>query len=223
MNEIHADLGSITDPSYTFDSDQNTGMFSPGADQVAFTNGGTETLRILANGNVGIGLTNPTYKFHVNGKLKTTGINETSDERLKKSILPIEKPLQMIEDLRGVTYYWRRDEFPDQEFEADMQYGLIAQEVEKVLPELVATDSEGWKSIEYSHLVPILLEAIKEQQELIKDLKTQSSMNQQELESTKAQLTNQGVEFMNRLNSLQSRFELLITRGVEQANSRPAE
>jgi hypothetical protein len=141
---------------------------------------------------------------------------------LKKSILPIEKPLQMIEDLRGVTYYWRRDEFPDQEFEADMQYGLIAQEVEKVLPELVATDSEGWKSIEYSHLVPILLEAIKEQQELIKNLKTQSSMNQQELESTKAQLTNQGVEFMNRLNSLQSRFELLITRGVEQANSRPS-
>jgi hypothetical protein len=223
MNEIEADLGTITDPSYTFLGNANTGMFSPGADQVAFTNGGTETVRILANGNVGIGLTNPTYKFHVNGKLKTTGINETSDERLKKSILPIEKPLQMIEDLRGVTYYWRRDEFPDQEFEADMQYGLIAQEVEKVLPELVATDSEGWKSIEYSHLVPILLEAIKEQQELIKNLKTQSSMNQQELESTKAQLTNQGVEFMNRLNSLQSRFELLITRGVEQANSRPAE
>ncbi len=183
----------------------------------------TEHMRITSAGNVGIGVIAPTYKLHVNGKVKTTGINETSDERMKKNILTINKPLELIESLRGVTYYWRRDEFPDQEFEKDLQYGLIAQEVEKILPELVATDSEGWKSIEYSHLVPILLEAIKEQQALIKDLKTQTSKTQQDLENTQAQLSKQGVELRTQLNVLQSQLELLMTQGVEGVHSQSTE
>lgn len=53
------------------------------------------------------------------------------------------------------------------EFDSTLQHGLIAQELEKVVPELVHTDAEGWKSIEYSHLVPLLIESIKEQQAVI--------------------------------------------------------
>ena len=120
------------------------------------------------SGNVGIGLTNPTYKLHVNGAIRTLAINETSDVRMKKDISDISNSLEKILEMRGVTYNWRQEEFPESDFENGLQYGLIAQELEKIVPELVETDSEGWKSIEYSHLVPLLIEAIKEQQAIIK-------------------------------------------------------
>jgi hypothetical protein len=103
----------------------------------------------------------------VAGKVKSTGINETSDGRLKKNIMPITSALSKVLSLEGVTYDWRREEFPERNFLAGKQYGLIAQELEKIIPELVDTDEEGWKSIEYSHLVPVLIEAIKEQQAII--------------------------------------------------------
>lgn len=118
-------------------------------------------------GDVGIGTTNPTYDLHVNGRLKTTGINETSDARLKKNVNGIGNALENVMAMRGVTYEWRIGEYPEMKFDEGTEYGLIAQELEKILPDLVDTDNEGWKSIEYSHLVPVLIEAIKEQQAII--------------------------------------------------------
>ncbi|SDM95950.1 Chaperone of endosialidase, partial [Daejeonella rubra] len=121
-----------------------------------------------AGTNVGIGMTpSGSYKFEVNGKVKSTGINETSDVRWKKDILTVENALTKVEALRGVNYNWRTDEFPDKNFETERQLGLIAQEVEKVVPEVVRTDSKGFKTVEYSKLVALLLEAIKDQQKLI--------------------------------------------------------
>lgn len=143
---------------------------------------------VLANGNVGVGETNPTYKFQVNGKIKSSGINETSDGRLKKDVLPIEGALSMVTKLEGVTYNWRTDEFPNLQLEEDLQYGLIAQDVEKVIPELVETDSEGWKSVEYSHFVPVLIEALKEQQALISELKNELSSSNKALNELKAEV-----------------------------------
>jgi hypothetical protein len=99
--------------------------------------------------------------------MKSTGINETSDIRWKKDILTVENALTKVEALRGVNYNWRTDEFPDKNFETERQLGLIAQEVEKVVPEVVRTDAKGFKSVEYSKLVALLLEAIKEQQKQI--------------------------------------------------------
>ena len=121
--------------------------------------GMAERMRITSNGNVGIGTTNPTYKLHVVGRFKSDGINETSDVRLKKNILPIDNALDKILALQGVTYEWNKEEM-----EKGIQIGLIAQEVEKILPEIVNTDSEGFKSIQYSVLVAVLIEAVKEQQ-----------------------------------------------------------
>jgi len=118
-------------------------------------------LTILPNGNVGIGNVTPGYKLHVNGRIKTTGINESSDERLKTNVLQISGALDKVLQLRGVTYNWRVEEFPSMGLSDGVQYGLIAQELEAVIPELVHTDTEGFKSIEYSHLVPLLIESIK--------------------------------------------------------------
>jgi hypothetical protein len=131
-------------------------------------------------GNVGIGMV-PTgsYKLEVNGLLKTSGISEISDIRWKKNIVPINNALSRIMQLRGVTYNWRTDEFKDKNFESSTQIGLIAQEVEQIFPELVKTDANGYKSVEYSKVVAILIQAVKEQQEQITDLKLKVSIEDQ--------------------------------------------
>ncbi|MCF8257121.1 MAG: tail fiber domain-containing protein [Flavobacteriales bacterium] len=126
------------------------------------TSGTTRMTILTSNGNVGIGTAAPTYNLHVIGRIKSNAINETSDARLKKDVTDLHDPLSKVLAMRGVNYYWRTDEFPDMKFDTTIQFGLIAQELEKVVPELVSTDSDGWKSIEYSHIVPLLIEAIKE-------------------------------------------------------------
>jgi hypothetical protein len=151
-----------------------------------YTNNGsalTEQMRINSSGNVGIGIPNPTYKLHVNGKIRTNGLNETSDGRLKKDIKKILNASELVKALDGVTYYWRTDEFPDMKLEDRLQYGLIAQDLEKIVPELVNTDSEGWKSVEYTHLIPILLEALKEQQGVIETLQEENAGVSKKLEN----------------------------------------
>ena len=99
--------------------------------------------------------------------MRSNGFIEPSDERLKKNITPIGGALDKIMALQGVTYNWRTDMEVNQGLDDGKQYGLIAQELEKVIPELVDTDKEGWKAVEYSHLVPVLIEAMKEQQSTI--------------------------------------------------------
>ncbi len=78
--------------------------------------------------------------------------------------------LEKVSNLQGVTYNWRSDEFKDRNFSNELNIGIIAQEVEKVVPEVVQTSKDGYKSVEYSELVPLSIEAIKEQQETIATL-----------------------------------------------------
>ena len=119
-------------------------------------------LYVRDNGRVGIGTSNPSQALEIVGRIRTNGINETSDRRFKKDIVTIESALEKLMKLRGVSYKWRTDEYPDKKFEDGTQLGVIAQEIEEVFPEVVVTDEEGYKSVEYGHLVPVLLEAIKE-------------------------------------------------------------
>lgn len=133
-------------------------------------------MTILPNGNVGIGATNPSVKLQVagdatiSGKFNSNGIQESSDRRFKKDISPLENALENVLKIEGVTYNWRVDEFPAKNFSDRTEIGVIAQDLEKVYPELVSTDAEGYKSVQYSHLVPVLLEAIKQQQLQIESL-----------------------------------------------------
>jgi hypothetical protein len=125
-------------------------------------------------GRVGIGMA-PTgvAMLEVNGNLKTAGITETSDIRWKKDIKTLS--LAKVGQLRGVSYNWRKDEFPDKNFDNKEQIGLIAQEVEKIYPQLVDTDALGFKSVQYSKVVALLIEALKEQQSEISSLKAEVS------------------------------------------------
>jgi hypothetical protein len=187
--------GSAAAPTVTFAGSTTSGLYQQAANAVGVATAGVERVRVT-NLGVGImgGVPTATQALVVTGKVKSTGINETSDERLKKNIAPIAGGLEKILAMNGVTYDWRRDEFPSRNFLSGMQYGLIAQELEKVIPELVDTDEEGWKSIEYSHIVPVLIEAIKEQQAIIVG-------QQQEITSLQS--------MKDELNTLKASIELL--------------
>jgi len=116
------------------------------------------------NNNVGINTTVPdaAFKLDVNGAVRVASINITSDARMKKNITPIDSALEKVSKLRGVEFDWNADAYPDKTFDKGRQIGLIAQEVEKVLPETVLTTSTGEKSVEYTDMVAVLIEAVKE-------------------------------------------------------------
>ena len=172
-----------------------SGLLTSGsvAGNTAYWNGTTwvtNNSNIFNNGgNVGIGTTTPTVKLEVNGRLKTQGINELSDARYKKNITTLTNALANIEKLRGVSYDWKQNEFPEKNFDAKHQIGLIAQELELVYPELVNTDAEGFKSVDYSKLVAVLIEAVKEQQNEINSLQVQVSQQGTQMDELKASLT----------------------------------
>lgn len=116
-----------------------------------------EAMRITGGGNVLINTTTDAgYKLDVNGSIRGTTVTP-SDRNLKKNIQTLSGALGKIEELRGVTYEWK-----DITKETGSQVGVIAQEVEQVFPELVNTDKQGMKAVNYAGLVAPLIEAIKE-------------------------------------------------------------
>ena len=109
----------------------------------------------------------PQVRFDNKGNILCQGtLAQNSDGRLKKAIQPIARALDKITGLRGVNYLWK-----DASRGNDTQMGLIAQEVEAVLPEAVCMDAAGTKSIAYGNLTAVLIEAVKEQQKQIESLK----------------------------------------------------
>ena len=108
-----------------------------------------------------------------------------SDFRIKKNITPISDPLNKILALDGVGYEYNSDNIFKLNLPPGKQIGLIAQEVEKIVPEVVSTDSiNGFKSLSYQNLVALLVEGIKDQQTQINTLK-------QQIEEAKTQKTGQ--------------------------------
>lgn len=104
----------------------------------------------------------PQVEFKRDGKIKCAGLDQPSDKRWKKDIKPIANALQKVLGLQGVTYTWK-----DTTKGKDTQIGLIAQEVEAIFPEVVTTDDQGYKSLDYGKIVAPLIEAIKAQQRQI--------------------------------------------------------
>ena len=142
-------------------------------------------MAINPNGNIGINpqldvngfpIVNDTLQVYGDIRVGTTGTNGciknfagtgilgtcSSDRRLKKNITPFAPMLDKVTALQPVHYFWRASEFPDRHFGNSRNYGLIAQDVEQVLPELVETDSDGYKAVDYSKLPLLTLQAVKE-------------------------------------------------------------
>lgn len=120
------------------------------------------------DGSVGVG-TVPTEKLEVNGNVKATAFFYSSDRSLKNNILPITDALNRLTKLQGVTFNWNKDGRGDM--------GVIAQDVEKVFPEVVSTNKEsGLKSVEYANLVAPLIESVKELKQ-ITDMQEEEILN----------------------------------------------
>ena len=94
----------------------------------------------------------------------------SSDIRFKENIKPIENSLDKIRKISGNTYDWKEENKIEHGYEGN-DVGVIAQEIEAVLPQLVQTRENGYKAVKYDKLVALLIEGIKEQQLQIEDLK----------------------------------------------------
>jgi hypothetical protein len=90
--------------------------------------------------------------------------------RFKKNIVQLTNAVEIINKLEGVRFDFDRAAFPTRNFESERQLGFIAQQIEPFVPEIVRTDEEGYKSVQYSQMVPLLVEGIKEQQLTLKHL-----------------------------------------------------
>jgi hypothetical protein len=95
----------------------------------------------------------------------------TSDERLKYNIVPITNPISKIEAIGGYTFDWKPEHKDLHGFEGH-DIGVIAQEIESILPEIVTTRDTGYKAVKYEKIVPLLIEAIKDLQKQIDELKS---------------------------------------------------
>ena len=105
-----------------------------------------------------------TNSLHVVGDIVAS---ESSDERLKDNIKPIENAIDKIDKIGGYEFDWN----DKQELYKGHDVGVLAQEIEKVLPEIVETREDGYKAVDYKKIVPLLIQAIKEQQKQIEELK----------------------------------------------------
>jgi hypothetical protein len=108
-----------------------------------------------------------------NGSAISAGSSTWSDSRYKKDVTPIADALSDVLQMEGVRYNWRQSDFPELNFPKGEQIGVIAQDLEKIVPELVITNADGYKSVSYEKLTPILIEAIKAQQKEIDILKNE--------------------------------------------------
>lgn len=121
--------------------------------------------------------------FTVRGDAWSSGVKwYTSDKRYKKEIKVIENAAEKLSKISGYTYQYDTEKFPDMSFSKGTQAGILAQELKEVLPEAVRLNDKGYYSVNYNAIIPLLIEAVKEQNkkvsgkdEVINQLKSEVS------------------------------------------------
>jgi len=179
---IGANTVGVTEINVT---DGTVGQFlkTDGSGNLAFATVATPTLASLSLDTTddvqfdsfGVG----TAASGVSGEIRATNdvtAFYSSDESLKENIKNIENPLEKISQINGVTFDWTEDYIKqhggeDEYFVRKNDVGVIAQEVEKVLPQVVATRKDGIKAVKYDRIVALLIEAVKELKKEIEELK----------------------------------------------------
>jgi hypothetical protein len=137
---------------------------------IGLVTNGVKRLYISQAGNVGIGTTSPSYKLHVEGNVSGISIYAShdiaafSDITVKKEVKRIENAIEKVKELNGYTYVRTDDET------GTRRAGVIAQEVQKVLPEVVSANPDGTLNVAYSNMIALLIEGMKEQQATIERL-----------------------------------------------------
>jgi hypothetical protein len=133
-----------------------------------------EAITVGTFGEVGISNVNPNADLDVVGDIEYTGtITDVSDERLKENVVPIKGALDKIKAINGV--YFNMIKTPGR-----TELGVVAQNVKEVLPEAVSVvePAKGYLGVSYPSIIPVLIEAIKEQQKQIDELRARLSEKQ---------------------------------------------
>lgn len=130
---------------------------------------------ITPDGNVGLGTEDPgTDRLRVEGSACATGgWNTCSDLRFKEGVKGIGDALTKVVQLRGVSFNWKTHEYENKGFPEGEHFGVIAQEAEEILPQVVRESSAGEKAVAYAEIIPLLIEAIKTQQGEIESLRSE--------------------------------------------------
>ena len=200
------------------DGDFRIGTYTHHLEMTTSTSGlGAGIARIEVDGGPGkliFGSNNEEVLALEKGKVNVTGSiyqNNSlihSDRRFKKDIKPIKNPLQSIQQLTGTSYQFRTGNFTSRSFSNQRQLGLIAQEVEKVFPELVKTNEDGYKAVNYDGLIPVLIEAVKAQQVVIETQKETTDEQQKTVVKQQEKLKKQA----KKIDQLESKITALAVQ-----------
>jgi hypothetical protein len=169
-NILFGDCGTPgSDNTLEFGASADVEMYYQAGNQTFFINLNTTScdyLEILDQGSTTrFSFDRANGDFWADGDVTANTTTFPSDERLKSDIKVIDNALEKVQQIRGVTFV-RTDKDHNRR-----ETGVIAQEIEKVLPEVVKETPDGYKSVAYANTVGLLIEAIKEQQEQINILK----------------------------------------------------
>jgi hypothetical protein len=167
-------LGAEVNFKHTGDASSDVwAIYKDGASEdLRFYQGGDKVWIQGGTGNVGIGGSPGTNKLYISGSGCYTGSwGGCSDLRFKRDIEDVADAVDKVMAMRGVSFLWRSNEYEDKNFDSKRHYGVVAQEVEDVLPEVVVEGAGGEKAVAYTEIVPVLIEAIKAQQREIETLK----------------------------------------------------
>jgi hypothetical protein len=175
------------------------------AGNFALFNNSTFNPAMVINTNtdfVGINTATPTERLTVNGNIRCVTLFQSSDARMKRNVEKLTNSLDMLRSINAYSYYFKNDMYKkatvdsvgkkeQYDFPAGRQYGVLAQELVKVMPDAVKLNEDGYYAVNYTALIPVLIESVKEQQQQIEDLKTMlaTALVQKNLSNPKANTT----------------------------------
>jgi hypothetical protein len=156
--DVPAASGATNSP-FAFCTNATANSSFPTRGGFQFTIGSTDALFIASTGTA-------TFASTISAGGDVIAFS-SSDRRLKDNLTIIESSLEKVGKLSGYSFDWNSN----QETYSGKDYGVVAQEVEEIFPELVKTRDNGYKAVKYEKLIPVLIEAIKELNEKIEKLK----------------------------------------------------
>ncbi|MFK8055019.1 MAG: tail fiber domain-containing protein [Saprospiraceae bacterium] len=126
-------------------------------------------------GRVGINTNSPEATLHVAGNIVASNSTVSSDRRFKKDIKELSGALDLVKALRGVSYDFRTGEFPKENFDDRNHIGFIAQEIQEVLPQTVFARGDGFLTVDYAAVTPVLVEALQELSKQVEALQAENA------------------------------------------------
>jgi hypothetical protein len=188
IRSVYSNNGVATDRVVVADSDGNIKTIDRSLINNIYTSDGTITgnrIVTLNGGNIRFAKTGTAITgslMEVDGKIKTTALNLNSDFRLKEKISVLDNTSSMLKLLKPVSYYWNQ-KGKEKGGDNILQYGFIAQDVEQIAANLVQTDADGYKSVNYIQIIPLL---VKSYQESRAELEKEKEKNIQQEQRIKA-------------------------------------